>query len=208
MSEVDSEKMQTGLTQSILDFGEDHNPHVPLLQLQQGLDWIRQSPRDAGTVELIVCRPRVGERKVLPRGELSLELGLRGDNWKQRGFRKSADGAAHPDMQLNLMNARAIALIAQTPARWPMAGDQFYVNLDLSPANLPPGTCLQIGSAIIEVTAEPHLGCQKFLQRFGRDAVQFVNSADGKALNLRGINARVVQAGHVSTGDSICKISD
>ncbi len=181
--------------------------HRSLEQLQAGLDHVRQSPADSGTVDLIVCRPQVGERKVLPRAELSLQLGLVGDNWKQRGYRKTADGAAHPDMQLNLMNARAIALIAQTPARWPMAGDQFYVNLDLSPANLPPGTRLQIGSAIIEVTAEPHLGCQKFLQRFGRDAVLFVNSPEGKALNLRGINARVIQAGHVSTGDRIGKIA-
>ena len=191
----------------LTDIADGSEWHLTQQQLQAGLDHVRQSPADAGTVELIVCRPGVGERRVLPRGELSLELGLLGDNWKRRGFRKSADGAAHPDMQLNLMNARAIALIAQVPARWPMAGDQFYVNLDLSPANLPPGTRLQIGDAIIEVTAEPHLGCQKFLQRFGRDAALFVNSPEGKAVNLRGINARVIQAGHVSTGDRIGKIS-
>jgi len=180
--------------------------HLPYAQLEAGLEHVRQAPKAAGTVELIVCRPRVGERKVLPRCELDLELGLVGDNWKQRGFRKSPDGRAHPDMQLNLMNARAIALIAKTPARWPMAGDQFYVNLDLSPGHLPPGTQLQIGSAIIEVTAEPHLGCAKFAERFGRDAARFVNSDAGKALNLRGINAKVIQPGQVATGDTIRKL--
>lgn len=180
--------------------------HLDYAQLEAGLEHIRQSPQDEGLVELIVCRPAVGERKVLPRAELSLELGLVGDNWKRRGFRKSADGSAHPDMQLNLMNARAIALLAKVPARWPMAGDQFYVNLDLGPANLPPGTRLAIGSAVIEVTAEPHLGCAKFAERFGRDAARFVNSDVGKALNLRGINAKVIQPGTASTGDFIRKL--
>ncbi|HVK98664.1 MAG TPA: hypothetical protein VM553_02585 [Dongiaceae bacterium] len=180
--------------------------HLPLQQLEAGLELIRQSPVDEGCVELIVCRPASGTRKVLPRCELSLELGLVGDNWKQRGYRKSPDGRAHPDMQLNLMNARAIALIARTPARWPMAGDQFYVNLDLGPANLPPGTRLAIGSAVIQITAEPHRGCVKFAERFGQDAVRFVNSDAGKALNLRGINAKVIQPGQVATGDVIRKL--
>lgn len=177
--------------------------HRTLAELEAGLEHIRQSPREQGTVELIVCRPRVGERRVLPRGQLDLEQGLAGDNWKQRGYRKNAGGVAHPDMQLNLMNARAIALIAQTRSRWPLAGDQFYVDLDLSPEHLPPGTLLQLGDAIIQVTAEPHLGCRKFQERFGKDAVAFVNSPAGKALNLRGINARVVQGGMVRTGDRI-----
>ncbi len=179
--------------------------HRTLAELEDGLDHIRASPRDSGTVELIVCRPDIGLRKVLPEGHLDVMLGLRGDNWKRRGYRKSPDGAAHPDMQLNLMNARAVALIAQTRSRWPLAGDQFYVDLDLSPGNLPPGTRLEIGSALIEVTAEPHLGCQKFLERFGKDAVMFVNSSAGKALNLRGINARVIEGGVVATGAMIRK---
>ena len=179
--------------------------HRSLEELEAGLELVRQSPKQAGTVDLIVCRPRVGERKVLPQGHLDVTLGLLGDNWKQRGFRKSPDGKAHPDMQLNLMNARAADLIACKRSRWSLAGDQFYVDLDLSHANLPPGTVLEIGTALIQVTAEPHLGCQKFLERFGKDAVKFVNSDQGKALNLRGINARVVEGGVVLPGDVIRK---
>tara|TARA_R100001509_G_scaffold140404_1_gene95202 strand:+ start:933 stop:1520 length:588 start_codon:yes stop_codon:yes gene_type:complete len=174
-------------------------------ELEEVLPSILQSPRLEGTVELIVRRPAVGEREEIPEGELDLKLGLVGDNWFARGYKKTADGSAHPDMQINLMNARVISLIAQTRSRWKLAGDQFYVDLDLSEENLTPGTRLQIGSAIIEITAEPHLGCKKFMKRFGRDAALFVNSERGKQLNLRGVNAKVIQAGKVATGDVIGK---
>lgn len=176
-------------------------------ELEEGLSFILQSPRLEGTVGLIVRRPDVGEREEVPVGELDLKLGLVGDNWFARGYNKTADGAAHPEMQINLMNSRVISLIAQTRSRWKLAGDQFYVDLDLSEENLPPGTRLQIGSALIEITAEPHLGCKKFMERFGRDAVLFVNSERGKQLNLRGVNAKVIQAGKVATGDVIGKLS-
>jgi len=175
--------------------------------LEAGLIHIAAAPADRGVVELIVCRPKKNERAVLAQGELSVGAGLAGDDWAKRGSWASADGKAHPDMQLNLMNSRVIALIAETQDRWPLAGDQFYVDLDLSAANLPAGSCLVIGTAVIEVTAEPHLGCRKFSQRFGRDAMQFVNSMVGMALNLRGINARVIEPGVVKTGDAIFKRS-
>jgi hypothetical protein len=129
-----------------------------------------------------------------------------GDSWNRRGSSRSIDGGPHPDMQLNIMNARAIALVAQSPDRWPLAGDQLFVDLDLSPANLPPGTRLAIGSAIVEVTAEPHTGCGKFVSRFGVDAMKFVNSTIGRELSLRGINAKVVQPGAIRIGDAVRKM--
>lgn len=174
--------------------------------LQAGIDTIKASPKDHGTVQKIVCRPAVNERRELPEAQLDVTLGLVGDSWLDRGYRKTADGRAHPDMQLNLMNARAIALIARSDERWQLAGDQFFVDLDISPDNLPPGTRLRIGEAIIVVTAEPHLGCSKFMQRFGRDAAQFVNSELGKSLNLRGINARILEPGAVRVGAAISKL--
>ena len=174
--------------------------------LDAGLADIRLSPKDHGTVCKIVCRPTINERRELAEAQLATDVGLVGDNWLQRGYRKTTNGLAHPDMQLNLMNARAIALIAQNPQRWQLAGDQFYVDLDLSPDNLPVGSQLQIGDAVIVVTAEPHLGCHKFMERFGRDAAQWVNSEVGKSLNLRGINARVLKAGNVSVGSGISKL--
>jgi len=175
-------------------------------ELESGLAHIRLSPKDNGTVEKIVCRPAVDERRELQEAQLDTGVGLVGDNWLARGFRKTPDGGAHPDMQLNLMNARAIALIARSPQRWQLAGDQFYIDLDLSPDNLPPGTRLRIGEAVIEVTAEPHTGCSKFMARFGRDAAVFVNSPVGRSLNLRGINARVIESGAVRTGASVRKL--
>lgn len=174
-------------------------------QLERGLAHIRQSPRDNGRVELIVRRPAVGEREVIELGEFDLASGLVGDNWLARGYRKTPDGAAHPDMQVNIMNARCIALLAGTRERWPLAGDQLYLDLDLSEANLPAGTVLAIGTARLQITAEPHLGCLKFQQRFGKDAVAFVNSDEGKALKLRGVIARVLQSGVVHTGDTVTR---
>ncbi len=180
--------------------------HLSINELEAGLDEIRKSPNDGGVLEMIVCRPAENERKVLETGELDLELGLIGDNWKTRGSSRTNDGFGHPEMQLNIMNARAISLIAQTKDRWKLAGDQLFIDLDLSDENLPTGSRLKIGTAIIEVTAIPHNGCRKFTERFGIDAVKFVNSPVGKELHLRGINAKVMEAGTISVGDLVEKI--
>jgi hypothetical protein len=173
--------------------------------LESGLTHIRGAPRDAGTVELIVRRPAPESREVIAAARLDPADGLQGDDWRERGSRATADGSAHPEMQLTMMNARAAALIARTPERWPLAGDQLYVDLDLSYGNLPPGTRLEIGTAQIEITDQPHTGCGKFVRRFGVDAMKFVNSPAGRELNLRGIYARIVQGGTVHTGDTIRK---
>lgn len=154
---------------------------------------------------MIVQRPAVDEREVLTAGELTLEDGLLADNWLARGSRSTADGSAHPGMQLNVMSSRCIALLAQNRRRWALAGDQLFVDLDLSEANPPAGTQLQIGSAVIEVTAEEHRGCAKFSERFGLDALRFVNSQVGKELRLRGLCARVNQPGSVRQGDVVRK---
>ncbi len=175
--------------------------HLTAEELTAGLDEIRKSPADSGVLKLIVRRPATDQREVLDEGVLDPSQGLVGDNWLARGSRSTADGSAHPEMQINIMNARVIALVAQDPQRWALAGDQLYLDMDLSPENLPPGTRLSIGSAVIEVTAPPHTGCKKFVARFGRDAMLFVNSGIGKQLNLRGINAKVIQAGTIRTND-------
>ena len=175
-------------------------------ELEAEINHIKLSPGDAGVVRKIVCRPAIGERIELRVAQLDTTEGLVGDNWRSRGYGKTPDGHAHPDMQLNIMNARAIAIIATTEERWQLAGDQFFVDLDLSARNLPPGTQLLMGEAVIEVTAEPHLGCGKFTERFGLEAVAFVNSDIGKALKLRGINAKVVRPGEVLVGSIISKI--
>ena len=179
--------------------------HLTIEELEAGLEMIRQSPQDNGILKLLVRRPQEGEREVLELGELDLVHGLMGDNWLTRGCRSTSDGSAHPDCQLNIMNFRVIALLAGEKERWPLAGDQLYLDLDLSGDNLPPGTRLALGSAVIEVTAEPHTGCKKFLARFGLPAIKFVNSPLGRQLNLRGINAKVVKPGMIRVGDFACK---
>ncbi len=175
-------------------------------ELEQGLDHILQSPKDGGVLELIVCRPDVDQREVLAEGRLDTEQGLLGDNWQARGSRHTADGSADPDMQLNIMNTRIVALVAVDPDRRELAGDQLYVDMDLSSDNLPPGTQLELGEAVIEVTEPPHTGCKKFAARFGKDAVVFVNGGMGKKLNFRGICAKVVRSGSIKTGDIARKL--
>lgn len=177
-------------------------------ELLAGLSAVEAAPADEGGLELIVRRPRAGEREVVETAELDLVEGLAGDNWKARGSKRTKDGSAHPDMQLNVMSARAAALFAGTRDRWALAGDQLYVDLDLSVQNLSAGVRLAIGDAVVEVTAVPHTGCKKFLERFGRDALKLVNSDRGKALRLRGLNAKVVRAGVIRVGDVAKKVGD
>jgi hypothetical protein len=181
--------------------------HLTAVELEAGLGEIGRSPRDKGVLDMIVRRPQTGAREVLDEGELDPVDGLIGDTWKMRASSQTADRSPHPDMQLNIMNSRVIALLAQRRDRWPLAGDQLFVDMDLTADNLPPGTRLTLGSAVIEVTSQPHTGCSKFVERFGVDATKFVNSAERKALNLRGINARVVRRGVIRVGDVLQKIT-
>ena len=176
-----------------------------LADLEAGLDHILESPSGSGTVEMIVRRPDTDQREVLEYADLDTIEGLVGDNWIMRGSSRTADGSAHPDMQINLMNSRVIGLISGPKDNWAIAGDQFFVDLDLTPHNMPPGSRLALGSAELEITDIPHTGCAKFAQRFGVAAERFVNSASGLELNLRGVNAKVVTAGSVKIGDSITK---
>jgi MOSC domain-containing protein YiiM len=165
------------------------------------LEHVRAAPRDEGPLELIATRPAVGERDVVEEAELDVEHGVIGDSWSRRGKRPN------PKSQVAIMSARAAAMIAGERERWAPAGDQLYIDLDLSAANLPPGTRLAIGSAILEVSDLPHLGCGKFTARYGADARDLVNSPEGVALNLRGINTRIVQSGTVRRGDTVRKLS-
>ncbi len=172
--------------------------HATAEELEAGLDRVLASPRGEGVVELIVRRPSENEREVLEEAELDLERGLVGDRW--------AGGAAKPGRQLTLMNARVLELVSPDRERWPLAGDQLCVDLDLSVENLPPGTRLALGTAELEVTEELHTGCAKFTERFGPAAIRFVNGQAGRPLRLRGMYARVVTPGTVRRGDAIRRL--
>jgi hypothetical protein len=180
--------------------------HLSTAELEAGLETLRQAPSDQGTLKMIVQRPVVDERELVQEAELSVTDGLVGDSWKSRGSNHMPDGSANLNAQITVMNARATALLAQSEDRWALAGDQLYVDFDLSDDNIPPGTRLGIGSAVLEVSAQPHTGCKKFSARFGVEAMKFVNSPEGKRLHLRGINTRVVQAGVIRVGDTVKKL--
>ena len=181
--------------------------HRSTAELDAGMAHVRSAPTDDGTVEMIVARPSPGDREILDEARLDVTVGLVGDCWLARGSSTGVDGAAHPARQVTLMNARFAALVAATRERWPLAGDQLYVDLDLGEANLPTGTRLAIGAAVVEISAESHTGCTKFIERYGRDAGRFVNVGEGRALRLRGANAVVVEGGAVATGDAVRKVA-
>lgn len=173
-------------------------------ELAAGLHEVRAAPADAGTIEMIVVRPEVGVRHQPATASLTVDDGVVGDSWRIRGSRHTTDGSAEVARQLTIMNARATALVAGDRERWALAGDQLYVDLDISEDNLPSGTRVRLGPrAVVEISAEPHTGCAKFMERYGKDAARFVNSAEGRALRLRGLNARVVEPGDVSVGDRV-----
>jgi hypothetical protein len=180
--------------------------HFDLATLEAGLDEVRSSPKDEGRIVMICRRPETEQREVIDEAVLDLAQGLVGDNWLTRGSKSTEDGSANPLMQLTLMNARSAALIAGESDRRQLAGDQFFVDFDLSVENIPPGTRLRLGGATVEITEIPHRGCGKFSSRFGVDALKFVNSDVGGELNLRGVNARIVEAGVVRAGDPIAKL--
>jgi MOSC domain-containing protein YiiM len=173
-----------------------------LADLDAHLDNVRAAPRDSGTIELIVLRTSIGERAIVDEAELDIDRGVVGDRWMTSRSRHTADGSPHPDQQLTLMSVRSAAAITERE-RWPLAGDQLYVDLDLSQDNLPIGTQLLLGAALVEISALPHLGCAKFTERFGSDATKWVNGDVGKLLRLRGVNARIVRGGIVRRGDTL-----
>ncbi len=181
--------------------------HLTTEQLEAGMEHVLRSPTDVGALMKIVRRPDVERREVLQEGELDAAEGLVGDNWKARGSSSTVDGSAHPEAQLTLINARLISLIAQSEERWQLSGDQLVVDMDLSVDNLPVGTRLSVGSAVMEVTAKPHTGCGKFSSRYGKDALRLTATPRGRALRLRGMYTRVVQPGTVRVGDSVAKVA-
>lgn len=181
--------------------------HLTAAEIEARIGEVLDSPKDSGRLELIVRRPEIEEREVIAEGMLDLETGLVGDNWLTRGSRRTDNGLGHPEMQLNIMNYRFAELIAGSRERVPLAGDQLYVDLDLSRDNLPIGSRLSIGTAVIELTAIPHLGCKKFVERFGLDAMKFANSDFGRKHNLRGVNAKVIEPGNVACGDAVGVLS-
>jgi hypothetical protein len=182
---------------------ETHPDPEPARELDRHLDDVRAAPRDGGRLELIVRRPAEDERELLEVAELDPDLGLVGDGWKARGSRSTPDGSADPATQLTLISTRVLAAIEPDRSRWPLAGDQLYVDLDLGTESLPAGTRLAIGTAVVEVSEEPHTGCSKFRARFGADALRWINGPTGRELRMRGLNARIVQGGSVRVGDAV-----
>jgi hypothetical protein len=164
---------------------------------------IAAAPADGGRVELIVRRPSVDQRELLDEATLDTTVGLSGDDWSRRGSSQTPDGSPHPEAQLTLISTRVLSAIEPDPERWPLAGDQIYVDFDLSIERLPPGSRHALGTAVNEVSELPHTGCSKFSARFGSDALRWINSPIGRAHRMRGLNARVVEGGTVRIGDAV-----
>ncbi len=179
-----------------------------LAELQAALPQIKAAPKDKGALRLIVSRPDNGDRESLQEAHISLAGGVPGDHWAKGCWKSLPDGSPHPDVQICIMAARTIEAIAGDIENWAPAGDNLFIDMDLGPDNLPPGTRVALGSAEMVITEEPHNGCQNFIDRYGRDACLFVNTGEGKALRLRGIYARVTKDGTIRVGDRMTKLPD
>ena len=169
--------------------------HLSTPDLEAGLEQIRNSPKIQSVLDMIVSRPEEDAREIMELADLDVVVGLVGDTWQDRPSARSGDGKAHPDMQITLMNSRVADLVAQSKERWPLSGDQLFADLDLSKTNVPPGTRISVGKAVLEATDQPHTGCKKFASRFGVDALKFISSPATEVLQLRGINLKVVEGG-------------
>ena len=180
---------------------------LTLGELWNGWEQLDPSPTDVGTVDMIVRRPQTEEREEVEQAEFDTKEGLIGDNWLARGSSSTPDGSAHPEAQITLMNSRVIQLIAGDEPRWDLAGDQLFVDFDLSMDNLPAGSRIQIGDVIMEISQKPHTGCDKFARSYGAYARKFVMTDKGKQLRLRGVNAQVIQGGTINKNDKIEKVT-
>ena len=180
--------------------------HLSTPDLEAGLEQIRNSPKIQSVLDMIVSRPEEDAREIMELADLDVVVGLVGDTWQDRPSARSGDGKAHPDMQITLMNSRVADLVAQSKERWPLSGDQLFADLDLSKTNVPPGTRISVGKAVLEVTDQPHTGCKKFASRFGVDALKFISSPTTEVLQLRGINLKVVEGGEIKPGDIVKKL--
>ena len=181
--------------------------HLNIEQLDAGLDHIRRSPANVGTLLKIVRRPDVDRREVVQKGRLDVMDGLVGDTWNVRGSASTPDGSPNPEAQVTIINSRALDLMAQSEDRWPLSGDQLVIDIDMGMENLPPGTQLSVGSAVVEISEKPHTGCVKFADRFGKDALRFVSTPMAMDMRLRGVNTRVVRSGTIRAGDTVEKLA-
>jgi len=172
----------------------DSSLHLSLEELERGLE-VLNPPRDAGELALIVSRGDDGHRSTPDRMVLSPERGVPGDVWWR-------DSPAKIDSQISIMRADIARLVANGQPL-SLVGDNLLVDLDLSVSNLPQGSRLQVGTSFLEITPEPHNGCLKFRQRFGRFALRVTADRRFKDLRLRGIYAKVMEEGEIEVGDPI-----
>lgn len=177
--------------------------HRTTEELEALLDGILAAPKDAGPIEMIVRRPAEDQREIVDSAVLSTEQGLVGDRWAHN---LNSDGEPYYPAQLTLMNARVADAVAVTRERWPLAGDQIYVDMDISMENLPPGSQIRVGTAVVEISEVPHTGCSKFAGRFGKEALRFANVGVGRDNRFRGVNARILEDGSVNVGDKTTKL--
>ena len=170
------------------------------IDIEAALPDVRSSPAEDGTVDLIAVRPAENQRQVVEKAVLTTDSGLEGDNWLERS---SGRDEIYYETHLALMNSRFADAITPDGEGWELAGDQLYVDFDLSVDNAPPATRLKVGTATIEIAAHPHSGCAKYSKRFGREVLMTTRTDEGKRLRLRGVNARVIVPGVVRRGDSV-----
>lgn len=177
----------------------DSTRHLSTAELEAAFRALPPAPKEAGRLTHIVRRPTKEAREVLQHARLSLADGLPGDGWSQKP-------APDPAAQLTVMQIGVAEMLANGQSL-ALFGDNLFVDLDLAVENLPIGSRLRVGGAVVEVTPLPHDGCHKFNARFGTDALRFVNAKPTRHRNLRGIYWRILEAGDIEIGSAVRVIS-
>ncbi len=177
----------------------DAERHLPMEDLLKRLAALPRAPRDRGEIAALFARPGSNERTPIEKANLTAAGGMPGDRWSRP---REGKPDPRPDKMLATMQAGVARMIANGQPLG-LFGDNLYLDLDLSAANLPAGTRLRAGGAVLEVTPEPHNGCLKFKARVGADALRLVSRKEDRHRNLRGIYLKVIEDGLVAAGDPV-----
>lgn len=169
--------------------------------LDAALPFVLAAPRDDAPIALLCTRPALGQRAFPASIRLTKAEGIPGERWLTQSWLRLPDGRPDPRNQVSLLPSRVMDIAWQNRDTAPHPGDPIVADLDMTEANLPVGTLIGVGSAVLRVSDVPNLGCVKWKVRYGSDALAWV--AADPALRLRGVLCSVEQDGEVTLNDRL-----
>lgn len=167
---------------------------------------IMAAPKDGAAIEMLCLRPAMGERRFVDEIHVTREEGIPGERWLTQPWMRLPGGQPDPAIQVSFLQRRVLDLVWRDREGTPHPGDTFVVDMDLSEANLPAGSLLQVGSAVLEVSTVFNNACAKWKKRYGDDALDWVRAYENKEFRPRGVLAKVHRDGVFRAGDRLTRI--